>query len=128
MGQFSSVMPLVWIMYLSQSLFHLLRQGSYFSRYQYSILSGTVLHGLRVFLNERAGNTGHHGIFKKYGISALIPGMLLAGFYICPVVGWLPGWDRKIAFILMMGTSCAASVFLLPVSGGLIQWMTSLAG
>lgn len=80
------------------------------------------------FLERIHGKYGSSRYIKKYGIFALIPGMLVAGFYVCPAVAWLLGWDRRIAFILMAGTFCAASVFLLPVSEGLIQWITSLAG
>jgi hypothetical protein len=80
------------------------------------------------FLERVRGKYGTSTVIKKYGVFALVPGMLAVGFYGCPAVTWLLGWDRRIALILMMGTFCCASVFLLPVSEGFIHWIAGLAG
>lgn len=80
------------------------------------------------FLERTRGKYGSSRYIKKYGVFALVPGTLVVGFYVCPAVVWLIGWDRKTAFIIIMGTFCAVSAFLLPVSEGLIQWITSLWG
>jgi hypothetical protein len=78
------------------------------------------------FLERTRRKYGSSAYIKKYGVLALVPGILVVGFYVCPAVAWLLGWDRKSAFIVMIGTFCVASALLLPVSEGLIQWITSL--
>jgi hypothetical protein len=78
------------------------------------------------FLERTRRKYGSSPYIKKYGVLALVPGILVVGFYVCPAVAWLLGWDRKTAFIVMIGTFCVASALLLPVSEGLIQWITSL--
>jgi hypothetical protein len=83
---------------------------------------------VRGFLEHTNRKYGSSPFVKKYGIFALLPGMLVVGFYVCPAVAWLLGWERKTAFIVMMGAFCAASAFLLPVSEGLLQWMSGLMG
>ncbi len=80
------------------------------------------------FLERVRRKYGSSPVIKKYGVFALVPGMLVVGFYACPAVTWLLGWERKIAFIVMMGTFCAASAFLLPVSEGFIHWIAGLVG
>jgi hypothetical protein len=80
------------------------------------------------FLERVRSKYGSSPVIKKYGVFALVPGMLVVGFYACPAVTWLFGWERKIAFIVMMGTFCAASAFLLPVSEGFIHWIAGLIG
>ena len=75
------------------------------------------------FLERIRGKFLSSPLIKKYGVLALIPGMLVVGFYVCPAAAWLAGWERKTAFIVMIGTFCAASAFLLPVSQGIIQWI-----
>jgi hypothetical protein len=80
------------------------------------------------FLERVRGNYWSPPVIKKYGVFALVPGILIVGFYVCPAVAWLLGWERKIAFIVMMGTFCAASAFLQLVSEGLIHWIAGLAG
>ncbi len=80
------------------------------------------------FLERTRGNYGSSPVVKKYGVLALVPGMLVVGFYVCPGVAWLLGWDRKTAFIVMTGTFCAASALLLPVSEGLIRWIAGVVG
>jgi hypothetical protein len=78
------------------------------------------------FLERTHRKYGSSPFIKKYGVFALVPGILVVGFYVCPAVAWLIGWDRKTAFIVMIGTFCIAAALLLPVSEGLIQWTTSL--
>ena len=80
------------------------------------------------FLERTRGKYGSSPFIKKYGVFALIPGILVIGFYVCPAVAWLLGWERRTAFIVMMGTFCAASAFMLPVSAGFIQWISGLVG
>lgn len=80
------------------------------------------------FLERIRGKYGASPIIKKYGVFALVPGILVVGFYVCPAVAWLLGWERKIAFTVMMGTFCASSALLLPVSEGLFHWIPRLSG
>jgi len=98
--------------------------------FQLSIFDHSGKYSPRVarFLERTQGKYGSSPLVKKYGVFALVPGMLVVGFFVCPAVTWLLGWERKIACIVMMGTFCAASAFLLPVSEGFIHWISGLAG
>lgn len=80
------------------------------------------------FLEGTRKKYGSSPLIKKYGVFALIPGMLVVGFYICPAVSCLLGWERRTAFFIMIITFCAASVLLLPVSEGLFTWLSGLHG
>jgi hypothetical protein len=53
--------------------------------------------------------------FQKYGIFALLPAIIIAGFYVCPTIAWLAGWNRRGAIGLMLGgyiLAAAVSLFL----------------
>jgi hypothetical protein len=89
---------------------------------------GKISPRVGLFLDRTRVKYGSSPFVKKYGVFALVPGMLVVGFFVCPAVAWLMGWERKIAFMVMMGTFCAASAFLLPVSEGLIHGISGLAG
>jgi hypothetical protein len=80
------------------------------------------------FLERTRGKYGSSTLVKKYGIFALVPGILVLGFYICPAVAWLLGWDRKHSLLLMLVTYCAAAALLLPVSSVVIQWLSGFFG
>ena len=67
------------------------------------------------FLEYTRRKYGSSSVVKKYGVLALVPGMLVVGFYVCPAVTWLLGWNRRTAFIVMIGTFCAISV--IPAAG-----------
>jgi|WetSurMetagenome_2_1015567.scaffolds.fasta_scaffold38930_3 hypothetical protein len=89
---------------------------------------GKSSHRVAAFLERIRRKYGSSPYIQKYGVFSLVPGMIVLGFFVCPAVAWILGWDRKTAFIVMTGTFCLASIVLLPVSEGFIQWISSLVG
>jgi len=62
-------------------------------------------------------------LVRRYGVLALAPGILTVGFYICPAVSWLFGWDRKISFLIMIAVYSAAATGVLMAGLGIISWI-----
>ncbi len=62
-------------------------------------------------------------LIRRYGVLALAPGILTVGFYICPAVSWLFGWDRKTSFLIMITVYSAAAVGVLVAGLGIIRWI-----
>lgn len=58
------------------------------------------------------------GFISRYGILGLVPGIIVAGFYICPAVSWIFSWNRCHAIILMLaGYVCSATAVYLLATG-----------
>ena len=81
--------------------------------------SGTV----RGFLDWIQKKYANSRLVRRYGVLALAPGILTVGFYICPAVSWLFGWDRKISFLIMIGAYSAAATGVLMAGLGIIHWI-----
>jgi hypothetical protein len=58
---------------------------------------------------------------RQYGVLALAPAILTAGFYICPALSWLFGWDRKISFLIMISVYSLATAVVLIAGMGIIH-------
>ena len=65
---------------------------------------------------------GSH-LIRRYGVLALAPAILTVGFYICPALSWLFGWDRKISFLIMMSVYSVAATGVLMAGLGIIHWI-----
>lgn len=62
-------------------------------------------------------------LIRRYGVLALVPGILTVGFYISPAISWLFGWDRKISFLIMTAVYSAAAVGVLMAGLGIMRWI-----
>src|SRR5665647_592533 len=55
--------------------------------------------GFLVKSSERAGRSV---FLKKYGIYGLVPCVITLGFYVCPPVSWVMGWQKNRSILLIM--------------------------
>lgn len=62
-------------------------------------------------------------ILSVYGIFALVPGIIVAGFYACTPVAWLLAWDRRVAIILMAAGYTTAAVLALAGTMGALSFL-----
>ncbi len=81
----------------------------------FSARSEKVRRFLERVKGSRAGNVIH-----RYGIWGLIPGIIIAGFYVCPALAWIFAWERRIAVAIMMGAFILSSVVVLLLSLGVM--------
>lgn len=80
-----------------------------------SISSGKI----RAFLARVEGNRITRG-FRRYGILALVPGMAIVGFYVCPAAAWIIGWRRGEAIVVMYAGFLASSLAVALLTMGLL--------
>lgn len=68
-----------------------------------------------------SGRFGSSRLVASYGVYALFPGVIIAGFYACTPVAWLLCWDRRTATGLMLAGYLAAAVISLAGTMGLLS-------
>jgi hypothetical protein len=97
-----------------------------------SVASGVILVSLEIFdyfsarsekvrrFLERVRGSRAGRLIHRYGVWGLIPGIVIAGFYVCPALAWIFAWDRKIALAMMVGAFILSSLVLLFLSLGVI--------
>ncbi len=75
---------------------------------------------IRRFLERTRARADRNRIFSKYGIYGLLPAICTVGFYFCPGIAWLFGWDRLRAIVLIMaGYIVAAAITYFAAEGAL---------
>jgi hypothetical protein len=55
------------------------------------------------FLVKSSERAGRSVFLKKYGIYGLVPCVITLGFYVCPPVSWVMGWQKNRSVLLIMG-------------------------
>jgi hypothetical protein len=91
----------------------------------------TLLFTILDTLGERSGRVArmihrtrtkyqHSRLVQRYGIFSLLPAVLIVGFYVCPPIAWILGWDRARSIVLLMLGFTAISTVLLAAGLGLI--------
>jgi hypothetical protein len=55
------------------------------------------------FLAKSSERAGRSVFLKKYGIYGLVPCVITLGFYVCPPVSWVMGWQKNRSILLIMG-------------------------
>ena len=92
---------------------------------QYLVFDAMCCHSGRIqrFLGWIRQKHSNSRLIQRYGVLALAPGILTFGFYICPAVSWLFGWDRKIAFLVMISAYGLAATRVLMAGLGIIRWI-----
>jgi hypothetical protein len=92
---------------------------------QYPVFDALCCRSGRVkgFLDWIQKKYANSPLIRRYGVLALAPGILTFGFYICPAVSWLFGWDRKISFFIMLAVYSAAATGVLMAGLGIIRWI-----
>ena len=76
---------------------------------------------IRGFLEWTRRKFAGSKLVREYGVLALAPAMLIAGFYICPAISWLFGWNRKISFLIMIAVYSLATAGVLIIGLGIIH-------
>ena len=97
-----------------------------------SIASGVILASLELFdyfsarseklrrFLERIQGSRAGKVIHRYGIWGLIPGIIIAGFYVCPALAWIFAWERRIAVAMMIGSFILSCVLVLLLSLGVL--------
>jgi hypothetical protein len=92
--------------------------------FQFSLFDAMNARSAKVagFLDLTRKKYGSSAFIRHYGIFALVPAMLVVGFYVCPAISWLLGWNRKCSLLLMMVTFSIASILVLIVGTGVFRY------
>jgi len=76
---------------------------------------------IKKFLERSKKRADGSAMLAKYGIYGLPLVVLTLGFYVCPPVAWICGWDRKLSILLTMAGYCAISAVLIIATGDLLR-------
>lgn len=76
---------------------------------------------VRTFLERSRKRAADSAILAKYGIYGLVLVVLTLGFYICPPIVWVCGWDKKRSILFTMAGYCLVSAILILVTGDLLR-------
>ncbi len=74
---------------------------------------------IRAFLARVEGIRITRGL-RRYGILALVPGMAVAGFYVCPAAAWIIGWRKGEAIVVMFAGFLASAIIVALITLNLI--------
>jgi len=87
-------------------------------------LSGRV----RSFLDRSADRGRRSRILAKYGIFGLIPCVMVLGFYVCPPVSSVFGWNRNISILMIMAGFACISLVTILITRGIFAAFPSVGG
>jgi hypothetical protein len=76
---------------------------------------------VRLFLERTRARAGKNRILAKYGIYGLPPAICTIGFYFCPGIAWVLGWDRWRAIVLIMAGYLVAAVITYYAAEGTLR-------
>jgi hypothetical protein len=68
---------------------------------------------VRSFLDRSKKRADNSEILSRFGIYGLVVVVLTLGFYICPPIAWICGWDRKRSILFTMAGYCIVSAALI---------------
>ena len=75
------------------------------------------------FLAKSSERAGRSVFLKKYGIYGLVPCVITLGFYVCPPVSWVMGWQKNRSMVLIMGGYIGISVVTILTTLGFFKIM-----
>jgi uncharacterized membrane protein len=67
-------------------------------------------------------------LLSRYGMYGLVPLVITLGFYVCPPVAWVLGWDRRRSVLLIMTGYAIASVATVLVTMGVLDLVAVFSG
>lgn len=73
------------------------------------------------FLERSRRSASESVILAKYGIYGLVIVVLTLGFYICPAVAWVCGWDRKRSILYTIAGYAFISVLMIIITGDILR-------
>ncbi len=76
---------------------------------------------VRAFLERSRKRAANSSILGKYGIYGLPVVVLTLGFYICPPIAWVCGWDKKRSLLYTMFGYCVVTALLILFTRDVIQ-------
>jgi hypothetical protein len=76
---------------------------------------------VRQFLDRSKKRADGSAVLGKYGIYGLILVVLTLGFYLCPPIAWICGWDRNRSILFTMTGYCIVSAILILVTGDVLR-------
>jgi hypothetical protein len=65
---------------------------------------------VRNFLNRSKKRAENSKILSRYGIYGLAIVVITLGFYLCPPIAWICGWDRQRSILYTMAGYCFITV------------------
>lgn len=73
------------------------------------------------FLERTRKQAAESVILARYGIYGLIIIVLTLGFYICPAVAWVCGWDRKRSILFTMAGYVIFCAIMIVITGDIMS-------
>ncbi|MCK9580236.1 MAG: small multi-drug export protein [Methanoregula sp.] len=75
---------------------------------------------VRSFLDRSKKRADESWILSRYGVYGLIVVVLTIGFFFCPPIAWICGWDRNRSILFTMAGYCIISATLIIAAPHLI--------
>jgi hypothetical protein len=76
------------------------------------------------FLERSKKRADNSAILAKYGIYGLVPLVLTLGFYVCPPIAWVLGWDRRRSIVFTMAGYCIITAIFIYATGDILRFLT----
>jgi hypothetical protein len=76
---------------------------------------------VRAFLDRSRKRAAESAILAKYGIYGLALVVLTLGFYICPPIAWVCGWDKQRSILYTMAGFCIVTALLIVFTGDVLR-------
>jgi hypothetical protein len=73
------------------------------------------------FLKKSSDRARQSSFLTKYGIYGLVPGVMTLGFYVCPPVSWVLGWQRDRSILLIMAGYITISIVTILATMGIFS-------
>ena len=73
------------------------------------------------FLKKSSDRAKQSSFLTKYGIYGLVPGVMTLGFYVCPPVSWVVGWQKTRSILLIMTGYITISIVTILATMGIFH-------
>jgi hypothetical protein len=78
---------------------------------------------VRNFLDRSKKRADESKILSRYGIYGLVLVILTLGFYVCPPIAWVCGWDRRRSILFTMTGYCIVTAALIVATPYLLGYL-----
>jgi hypothetical protein len=78
---------------------------------------------VRNFLDRSRKRAADSAVLAKYGIYGLVVVVLTLGFYLCPPIAWVCGWDKKRSILYTMIGYCLITAVLIVFTGDILRFL-----
>ncbi len=76
---------------------------------------------VRRLLDRSRKRAAESAVLAKYGIYGLVVVVLTLGFYLCPPIAWVCGWDKNRSILYTMIGYCLITAVLIIFTGDILQ-------